>query len=156
VVDARRNRADFSGWRQSRAWENIDAFGGDPSRVLIFGYSAAASMSAACCSVPRPRPVPDRAALRAAPADRVNALSLQLIEAGVYDGVDRQISQEMQHTFVEFAKTDVPKRLDGRVWPTFHRADPQYTHAGDTVSFEPYRPEPLLSAIYSLREPGYA
>jgi para-nitrobenzyl esterase len=74
-----------------------------------------------------------------------------LIEEGPYVDLDRQISREMQHAYVEFAKTGVPKRIDGAAWPRFQAQSQQYTRVGDTVVFEPYRPDPLLTTISSLR-----
>ncbi|HTI65978.1 MAG TPA: carboxylesterase family protein [Caulobacteraceae bacterium] len=70
---------------------------------------------------------------------------------GLYDDVDRQISREMQHAFVEFAKTGVPKRVDGAAWPQFHSESPRYAAVGDTVSFSPYRPSALLSLLLGSR-----
>jgi para-nitrobenzyl esterase len=75
-----------------------------------------------------------------------------LIDEGPYDDLDRQISREMQHAYVEFAKTGIPKRLDGAPWPTFQSKDPRHTRVGDAVAFEPYQLDPLLSSIYSLRQ----
>jgi para-nitrobenzyl esterase len=74
-----------------------------------------------------------------------------LIEEGAYEDLDRQVSREIQHAYIEFARTGVPKRLDGAAWPRFQAQSQQYTRVGDTVAFAPYRPDPLLTTIYSLR-----
>jgi para-nitrobenzyl esterase len=67
---------------------------------------------------------------------------------GPFDEVDRRISREMQHAFIEFARTGVPKRLDGAAWPAFTTAKPQAVVVRDQVVFDTaYRPEPLLAAI---------
>jgi para-nitrobenzyl esterase len=73
------------------------------------------------------------------------------VREGVYDDIDRRISGEMQHAFVEFAATGVPKRLDGAPWPEFRSETPSYTAVGDTVAFSPYQPDALLRAIGSAR-----
>jgi para-nitrobenzyl esterase len=72
-----------------------------------------------------------------------------LSEDAPYDDVDQRISREMQHAFVEFARTGVPKRLDGAAWPTFTAKDPKWVRVGDQVAFDTYRPEPLLAALES-------
>jgi para-nitrobenzyl esterase len=77
------------------------------------------------------------------------------IDEGPYDDIDRRVSREMQHAFVEFAKTGVPRRSDGASWPQFNDAlQPQQTVITETVSFSPYRPDPLLQSLYSLRLSG--
>jgi para-nitrobenzyl esterase len=73
-------------------------------------------------------------------------------DGGLYDDTDQRVSREMQHAFVEFAKTGVPKRSDGANWPKFNDASqPHQTVVTDTVSFSPYRLDPLLQSLYSLR-----
>jgi para-nitrobenzyl esterase len=76
-------------------------------------------------------------------------------DEGPYDDIDQRVCREMQHAFVEFAKTGVPRRCDGASWPQFGAAlRPQQTIVTETVSFSPYRLDPLLQSLYSLRLSG--
>ena len=75
-----------------------------------------------------------------------------LPDDGTYDDVDRRISREMQFAFVEFAKTGVPRSTGGIVWPQFDPAQPKEVLITDTIALAPYRVDPLLRAINSLRK----
>ena len=70
-----------------------------------------------------------------------------LSEDAPYDEVDQQISREMQHAFVEFARTGVPRSVQGTAWPAFTVKNPKYVVVRDQVAFDTYRPEPLLAAL---------
>jgi para-nitrobenzyl esterase len=68
-----------------------------------------------------------------------------------YDEIDRRVSRELQHVYVEFARTGVPKGPDGALWPAFHGRDPQATVVGDAISFGAYPMDPITQAIYPMR-----
>jgi para-nitrobenzyl esterase len=71
-----------------------------------------------------------------------------------YDFIDQRVSRELQHVFIEFAKTGVPKGSDGTLWPAFQESDPKATIVGDSVSFGPYPMDPITRVMYSLRAKG--
>ncbi|MFJ5266375.1 carboxylesterase/lipase family protein [Streptomyces sp. NPDC088387] len=83
-----------------------------------------------------------------------NLLDNEFYEGAPYDETDRRISHEMQHAFVEFARTGVPKRVDGARWPKFGASRSLQTVVGDEVSFAPYDVDPLIETFYSLRQPN--
>ena len=68
-----------------------------------------------------------------------------------YDETDRRISRELQHVYVEFAKTGIPRGSDGAVWPAFASPAPKSTVVADKVSFGPYPVDPITRAMYPLR-----
>lgn len=68
-----------------------------------------------------------------------------------YDDTDRRISRDLQHVYVEFAKTGVPKTFNGVPWPAFHGPSPQATLVGDTISFGPYPMDPITRVMYAFR-----
>jgi para-nitrobenzyl esterase len=68
-----------------------------------------------------------------------------------YDETDRRISRELQHVYIEFAKTGVPRGSGGAVWPAFVPPDPKAIVVADTVSFGPYPMDPITRVMYPLR-----
>ncbi|QXE33255.1 carboxylesterase family protein [Streptomyces sp. GMY02] len=80
-----------------------------------------------------------------------NLLDSEFYPGGPYDAIDVQIRDEMQHAFVEFARTGVPERLDGARWPEFGRSRSLHTVVNDQVSFAPYDVDPVLESLYRLR-----
>jgi para-nitrobenzyl esterase len=71
-----------------------------------------------------------------------------------YDDIDQRISRELQHVYIEFAKTGVPKGSDGALWPAFQGPEPKSTTVGDSVSFGSYPMDPITRVMYSLRAKG--
>lgn len=69
-----------------------------------------------------------------------------------YDDTDRRISKELQHAYIEFAKTGIPKGADGVPWPAFQPADSWAVIVNDAISFSTFPLDPITSTMYSLRK----
>ncbi|MFM2100282.1 MAG: hypothetical protein RLZZ366_1821 [Pseudomonadota bacterium] len=74
-----------------------------------------------------------------------------LTDDGAYDAVDRAVSDGMQHAWLEFARTGVPRSPDGTAWPAYSTDNPQQAYIADSFGSRPYEITELTSIIHSLR-----
>ncbi|WNV82945.1 carboxylesterase family protein [Umezawaea sp. Da 62-37] len=73
-------------------------------------------------------------------------------QAGLgFDEVDRAVSDAVQYAWIEFARTGVPRHLDGTAWPTCDRSAPQVALIGDTGEDRLLEVSPLVAMIASQR-----
>lgn len=70
---------------------------------------------------------------------------------GEYDEIDQKVSAEMQSAWTAFARSGIPRSLDGAAWPVFDARGPQYTSIDDGPAFRPYDVDELTRVIASMR-----
>jgi para-nitrobenzyl esterase len=56
-----------------------------------------------------------------------------LLPPQAYDDVDAEVSDELQHGWVEFARAGTLRSLDGSPWPGYDNGDPRLTVIADTT-----------------------
>ena len=71
-----------------------------------------------------------------------------------FDDVDVALSVQFQHAWAEFARTGVPRRVDGAAWPACLPGDPMGTVIGDTVEFRLLEISAVTTLISSERRGG--
>ncbi|NUO57452.1 MAG: carboxylesterase family protein [Hamadaea sp.] len=77
----------------------------------------------------------------------------RLDRAGYYDDVDLVVQDAVQTAWTEFARTGVPRHLDGTAWPAYDAGDPRFTVIGDVTTSKPLEISPVTALIRSQR-PG--
>lgn len=70
-----------------------------------------------------------------------------------FDDVDAALSAQVQHAWAEFARTGVPRSVDGAAWPACLPGDGDLTGTviGDTVQFRPLEISAVTTLISSER-----
>jgi para-nitrobenzyl esterase len=68
-----------------------------------------------------------------------------------FDDTDRAVSASIQHAWVEFARTGIPRNPDGTPWPRYESADRRVEVIGDTSRAEPLALNPVTALLASLR-----
>lgn len=68
-----------------------------------------------------------------------------------YDEHDAEVSREIQHAWAEFARTGVPRSLDGTEWPVFNPSEPHHARIDDATTIEPYTVSEVTRLIHSVR-----
>jgi para-nitrobenzyl esterase len=72
-------------------------------------------------------------------------------DGGDYDETDAAISEVMRHAWTEFARTGVPRDLDGTAWPAYDAAAPRQFLIDDAPDSRPLTADPVTALIHSLR-----
>jgi para-nitrobenzyl esterase len=70
-----------------------------------------------------------------------------------FDNVDVALSAQVQHAWAEFARSGVPRSVDGAAWPACLPGDGDLTGTviGDTVQFRPLEISAVTTLISSER-----
>lgn len=68
-----------------------------------------------------------------------------------FDDIDVALSAQLQHAWAEFARTGVPRGIDGTAWPACRREDLMSTVIGDTIQFRPLEISAVTASISSRR-----
>ncbi|KDP08963.1 hypothetical protein MAV101_02510 [Mycobacterium avium subsp. hominissuis 101] len=74
-----------------------------------------------------------------------------LTPAGSYDEVDAAVSDAVQHAWVEFARTGVPRTPDGTDFPSYDTTSRQVVVFDDTTEVRPLDANPVTDMIHTLR-----
>lgn len=77
-----------------------------------------------------------------------------MVPPQVYEDVDRDVSNALQHAWTEFARTGTPRNLDGSPWEKSDRSAARLTVISDSNSSGPVEPDPLTDLIGSARRPA--
>jgi hypothetical protein len=73
---------------------------------------------------------------------------------GAFDDVDVALSEQVQHAWAEFARTGIPRSVDGAAWPACLPGEPVGTVIGDTIQFRPLEISAVTTLISSQRRDG--
>lgn len=71
--------------------------------------------------------------------------------ADYYDATDAGVSAEIQHGWTEFARTGVPRSLDGTEWPLFDPARPLHARIDDEIGIRQYEVGSVTALIHAVR-----
>ncbi|MGI8680401.1 MAG: carboxylesterase/lipase family protein [Jatrophihabitans sp.] len=74
-----------------------------------------------------------------------------MVPADAYDEIDAAVAGEVQHAWTEFARTGVPRSLDGTPWPVYRPDGADLAWIGDTTAARPLAPNPVTELIASSR-----
>ncbi len=74
-----------------------------------------------------------------------------LTPADAYDQVDTAVSKAVQHAWIEFARTGVPRGRDGSRLPQYDSAAPRLTVITDAVEASPLTVDTVTQMIHALR-----
>lgn len=75
---------------------------------------------------------------------------------GGYDAVDTAVADAVQHAWVEFARTGVPRCSDAAVWPAYTPAAPRHVLIADTLEERPLAPSAVTTLIHAERAAALA
>lgn len=76
----------------------------------------------------------------------------KLMPPQAYEKVDAEVSHAVQHAWVEFARTGVPRNTDGTPWPQYAAGEPRFTVIGDTAQSLPLEVPDVTEMIRSQRK----
>ena len=123
----------------------------EPALASYRRYAAIKNRTAYCYRFARVSPGSRRSGLLAQHSAEVPYLFSTLTPGTDYEETDVAVSDTVQYAWTEFARTGVPRSLDGIAWPACTTTDPHFTVIDDETTGRPLEITPVCALISAQR-----